>query len=275
METAESVLANSQKDALEFANQHGYTGVKEAVYTAEHPDVIYWTKFFHERFREKKIFENFEAKTTHTDIHKAVAVATQWYRFSSIMPWILCKAATMVTGNVKRHYVIQGAYEELGMRDVNEIHPERFREAAVDAGVDDSLFEKHQGFTPVNTCLDKLVAALTDSRNDAEVMGLLLGLECPAEENVETLLLGLVQTPEIKEQLLKSIFFRIHKAIECEHIRLTISNFLRFNRDDSSRKDFIHGFDQGIQFWVEYWDGVEKLTQILRGSQKMEEMECR
>ncbi|BCA96951.1 hypothetical protein TUM19329_33120 [Legionella antarctica] len=267
MQSAVSKIVNdSKKDELKFANQYGYTGVKEALYTSDHPEVVFWTGFFQNRFKERKIFEQFEEQTSGNDIHKAVAIATQWYRFSSIMPWILCKAATVVSNNIKRHYVIQGAYEELGMRDVNEIHPERFREAAIDAGVDESLFEKHQGFSRVNDSLDKLVKSLTTSKTDAEVMGILLGLECPAEENVETLFLGLALTPEIKAQLLKSIFFRIHRAIECEHIRLAVSNFLRFNSDEVSKKDFIKGFDQGIQFWVEFWSGLAQLTLKLRAS---------
>lgn len=247
-----------------FAAECGYTGVQESLYTAEHPEVVLWTNFFQNRFRSLQIFERFMESTGASDIHKAKAVGTQWYRFSSFMPWFLCRAASMVSDNIKRHYVIQTAFEELGMRDVNEIHPEMFKQATECAQLTYQDFEALKSYDLVTKVLDWLANALLHSTSDAHVMGMLLGLEGPAEENIDTLFGSLAYTGEIEEELMKTKFFRLHRAIECEHVRLTISNFLRFNTDEESKNAFITGFDDGIQFWENYWNSVSQLTESLR-----------
>lgn len=247
-----------------YAAEHGYTGVQESIYVADHPDVIYWTVFFQERFKSLNIFEDYQYDSIESDFYKAKAVGTQWYRFSSFMPWFLCRAASMVDTNIKRHYVIQTAFEELGMRNADEIHPEMFKDATRMAGLVEADYESMKSYPAVTIQLEWLANALIDATSDDEVMGLLLGLECPAEENIDTLFNSLGINAKIKSKLEKTKFFKLHRAIETEHVRLTISNFLRFSIDEEARNNFTKGYDLGITFWLNYWKAVSALTIMLR-----------
>ncbi len=65
---------------------------------------------------------------------------------------------------------------------------------------------------------------------------------------------------DVKSKLAKTKFFVLHRQIELEHVRLTISNFLRFCETESLRNQFVIGFESGLKFWKHYWSGVAELV---------------
>lgn len=245
----------------------GYNGTLEKIFTANHPEVNRWTAFFHSRVEKERIFQDFESKQPRS-MERARVVGVQWRRFSDFMPWFLCQAATLVSSNEKRHYVIQTAFEELGMRDVDEIHPHLFWNAAQVAGVTDMDLERLSSAFSIGATLYFLEHELMASRSDAKVLGMLLGLEIPAIENIETTFTSLAHSENLVSSLAKTKFFSIHRQVEIEHVRLTISNFLRFCITDETRQQFVQGFDAGIEFWKQFWSSVSHLIdrEKLRGA---------
>lgn len=248
-------------EEINFANNAGYTGVKEILFTHDNPDIIQWTNFFYQRCDIDTIFGKFAESIQNVKAPKltSIAVSSQWYRFSSFMPWFLSRAASMVSNNVKRHYVIQTAYEELGMRDVEEIHAEMFKSAAILTGVNDNQINQLMDYEPIADRLGWLANRLLHCGSDAEVMGMLLGLECPANENIDTIFNALAYDEDTKNLAKETKFFKLHRAIETEHVRLTVSNYLRFCPDEIQKNQFINGFDSGIEFWRSFWSEVNLL----------------
>lgn len=235
----------------ELSEQH-YIGIQEQEYTANHRDILHWTEFFHSRVRSRAIFESFE-RAQPKSFSRAKVVGVFWHRFSSFMPWFLCEAAARVSTNEKRHYVIQTAFEELGMRDVREIHPKMFWETAVHVGITESDKVRLAAIETGIEVLNSLRASILMAKDDETVMGLLLGLEIPAQENIETVFASLAHSKEAECELAVTKFFRLHRQIEIEHVRLTVSNFLRFCLTEEERARFIDGFDQGTSFWEKFW----------------------
>jgi len=253
------ILASLDRQVAEskdLPEEQQYLGVKEATYSANHPEVLKWTKFFRYRTLARDIFAAMTGVSPSTE--RARVVSVQWHRFSEFMPAFLCQAAAMVTTNEKRHYVIQTAFEELGMRDVHEIHPDMFWAAAATAGASDADRMRMRGPGPVQSALDDLWRSLVSFRTDPEVLGILLGLEIPAEENIEMIFTSLGYSEPVRAELAKTKFFALHRAIEIEHVRLTVSNFLRFCSTDEQRTQFVRGFDAGLDFWKRYWKSVSE-----------------
>jgi hypothetical protein len=244
------------------AKELGYNTTKEETFTSENPEVIRWREFFEERVNSLGIFEGFERNHPGRSIERARAVGTQWYRFSSFMPWFLCQAAAMVSDNEKRHYIIQTAFEELGMRDVLEIHPELFWDAAITA---ESTIEDRKRLScenGVSHALSKLKESLLSFKSDDEILGVLLGLEIPAKENIETIFSSLAHTNELTHKLTDNKFFKLHRQIESEHVRLTVANFLRFCQTEEKKNSFIKGFDVGTHFWNQFWNSVGAIIDL-------------
>ncbi len=233
----------------------GYSGTIESIFTVNHPDVINWTNYFHQKMNEREIFENF-ASNLPKDITTASIIATGWHAFSIFMPQFLCQAAAMVSNNLARHYVVQGAFEELGMRDSTQIHPDLFWAAIMSAEItrNDTVASKQ---SLISAALNDLKGKLLSYESDMQIFGVLLGLEIPAVENIETLFTSIAYDDNAKMMLGKSMFFILHREIEGEHIRLAVSNFLRFQQSKQDTDDFVLGFMAGIQFWSDFWGGMK------------------
>lgn len=233
----------------------GYDAVVEKTFTSDHAELVQWTEFFGERLNQKGIFRYFLGPDFQPSFAAAMVVGPQWLRFSACMPRVLCQAAAQVDTNECRHYVIQTAFEELGMRREDEIHCNLFRDCVRMAGVVETESAR------IDPLLDGLYATLKRSRSQSFVLGLLLGLEMPAAENIETVFRSLAHNAHIAKQMDETLFFRLHRLIEPEHVRLTISNFLRFCQNDGQKRQFTRGFDAGIAFWSEFWKQAEEQIQ--------------
>lgn len=236
-----------------------YKGIKETIYFASNPEVIRWTGFFSNRCREKGIFQTFSDRNSKKSKALAEIVGISWHEFSEFMPWLLCQAAAKVSTNEKRHYVIQSAFEELGMRSADEIHPNMFWELVQSIGVSNEKRFALRSSRKIRTTLEFLKDKLFAYSTDCEILGLLLGLEIPATENIECVFSSLAHTKNIEIYLGKHKFFTLHRTIETEHVRLTVSNFLRFCSDESSKRRFLTGFDDGVSFWEQFWGSVDLL----------------
>lgn len=230
----------------------GYNAVNDHIYTMESEVIKEWTRFFTDRAYQVLDFSKFHKEVPRSNA-KAVAVSTQWYQFSAFMPYFLCQAAAFMSTNEKRHYVIQTAFEELGMRDVDEIHPEMFKQCCVEAGIPGEMFQKLSAHEPVQALLLRLNDLMLASQDDDYIMGMLLGLELPAEDNISSIFHSCAFDSTAEAKLRTHKFFKLHMALECEHVRLTVSNFLRFSLATEAKNQFIAGFDEGIRFWVDYW----------------------
>ena len=238
----------------------GYDYVQEKTYTADHPEVVASANSFLKRFREKQIFETFDASHSTPSLTKARVVGTQWHRFSDLMPYILCAASAKVSNNRLRHYTIQTAYEELGARNADEIHHEMFWETAVMAGAKNTDRDALSDEPEISHALSFIEKSLMESKSDEEILGLLLGLEICAQENIETVFSSLAHTKELEEKLAETKFFKLHRQLEMEHIRLDVSIFLRFCQNSKEKTQlFTKGFDAGVDFWEQFWSGIAKI----------------
>ena len=241
----------------EQISEMGLDCVQERVYTESHPDVILWTNYFLNRFRKHRIFEGFNICHPETSLDKARVVGVHWHSFSELMPAILCCAATMVSNNRLRHYVIQTAYEELGARDSVEIHHEMFWATTMLAGVSDWDKARLEISDQLEAALNTLRHAINNCDSDEEILGLLLGLEICAQENIESIFTSLAHNETVAAKLDESKFFKLHRELEMEHIRLDVSIFLRFCHESDHKKSlFIQGFDVGVKFWEAFWVAV-------------------
>lgn len=245
-----------------YMSESGYQGIHEGQFSATHPEIQEWTRRFMDAAYMQLNFEAFHAATPRSKA-KAIAVSTQWYQFSSFMPWFLCQAAANVSNNEKRHYVIQTAFEELGMRDVTEIHPEMFRQTCAAVGISPANFDALGAYQPIQGLLQRLTGNVLATRDDDFIMGMLLGLELPAEDNISSVFWSAAHDDGAEASLRDSKFFKLHMALETEHVRLTVSNFLRFCDTDAKKLRFQDGFAVGIDFWRDFWNTLGDLTKHL------------
>jgi hypothetical protein len=241
----------------------GYDTVKDTEFPLDSPIVAAWHRCFSDR-TPQLIFKTFLSQTRTFQEGRRIACGVLWYEFSKFSVWYLCQSAAKSSDAVKRHYIIQYAFEELGMRDVDEIHSELLKKCAISSGIKETAFEELKDWKPLHNELTNLREILLHYSMDAEVLGLNLGMEFPARENISTVQICLSPDPISAKIILQSRFFQIHNVIEAEHIRLGIANFLRFCPREDDKIGFLTGFDDGIRFWVGFWTVVSQLAQQLR-----------
>lgn len=250
-------MANSVSKEL---SNLGYDTVVEETFTLDSHAVLTWEKAFSERTPLTEVFDSYLADTDHAILARQTVVGLLWYEFSKFSVWYLCQSAALLKDNLKRHFIIQYAFEELGMRDHRGIHCDLFKSAAIQSGVDEGQYQKLGRHPELSSILESFRQTLLNYKDDAEILGLNLGMEFPAKENIDAVQRSLSADSDIGELVAKSQFFRIHNVIETEHIRLGIANFLRFCGNEDQKERFIRGFDYGIGFWREFWGLARRLS---------------
>ena len=233
--------------------------VFEEVYDANSPRVVEETKTFTERAKIPNIFaETWDRLKTKSSLNMEV-IGTFWHHFSSLAPQVMCIAAAKVSNNLMRHYVVQVIFEELGSRNHRMIHPDIFLDTLGKLEVSDLrrgvLVNKYLTFLS----FDYLIKVMNDANSDSKLLGILLGLEIDANENISTVYDALSYSDEAEEIVRKSPFFVMHKVVEDEHIRLDVSNYLRFCPTEKDKEEFREGFDQAVLFWKMYWEGITRI----------------
>ncbi len=233
--------------------------VYETIYKEDSPEVVNWTAYFTERANISSIFFEIEKRIAVKNMALAEIVGTFWHHFSSLAPQVMSMAAAKVDSNLMRHYIVQIIYEELGTRNHRLIHPDLFLDAIESVGVTDKkrsdLISNHfnkLGFSYLNQIM-------SEAKSNSEILGILLGLEIDANENIQTILDSLAYDAKAEEVLISTPFFKIHRIAEDEHIRIDVANFLRFCQTEQEKEEFTDGFDKAVHFWNIYW---KCMTQI-------------
>ncbi len=231
--------------------------IPEAVYDYNHPHVVHYTQYFIDRASSENVFEKIDAalKVNNNEI-TAQKMADAWYEFSKYVPIFITKAVTLTNDPEQQHHLIQIAYDELGGRDKNLVHSKLFIEALEAANIPLSA---NTAILSIQKVLSSLTKTLEKTKTQSGIIGLLLSFEIIAETNIETLFQGLGYTPDRQEILSDSLFFKIHRADEIEHIRHSVANFLRFSTSNEQIEEAEEFFDAGIVFWKSFWNEMTNL----------------
>lgn len=182
-----------------------------------------------------------------TDIRITKNVAINWYNFSKFMPFFLITMSEKILSEDKKKHFRHIAFEELG-EGSNKTHAELFRDSCTAIKikcVSDNKPNSLEGLTKyINTPLV----------SESNMLGLGLGLEIIANENINFLFDNLILTDQNKKKILEdTLFFKIHRENEDEHIRKNFSNFSRFCNTQEEIVDFHEGFHFGLNFWKGFW----------------------
>lgn len=224
-----------------------------ADYALDNPVVVGWTEFFSKITNDVEIFKQINEAQERSRSY-ATAVGDYWTQFSKFVPNFLIRSASMLSENKKRVHFVRIAYEELGEGKPNEIHSDLFEDVLTRVGISELSLKEfdHQYFVPRS--LEFLDASLSNAGSDSEIIGLGLGLEAPAYENIETIFSALQWSNQYYNIVEESLFFRIHRVVEAEHIRLNIENFLKFCQTEEDKTNFLRGFFNSLEFWKMFWN---------------------
>lgn len=220
--------------------------------------VAHYTDFFLELADPDSIFQPFEAKIPEKSRETAKVIGSLWYHLSEAITDILCTALAKLENPYIRHFVIQTAYEELGENSEDMIHTTLLRQTLKVAGVEESDILKWSGEASVKETIDTLHQNLESCKSDAEISGLLLGLEIIAYENIQNVIDSLTYSDAVGKEVMATDWVRLHNTMEEEHIRRAVSVYVRFTPDFTSQRKFVHRFCQAIEFWQQYWGAIAK-----------------
>ncbi|MNS85714.1 hypothetical protein D3C72_1195880 [compost metagenome] len=123
-------------------------------------------------------------------------------------------------------------------------------------------YKKDYEIVNIKNILEGLKNTLLNTKSQYGIVGLLLSFEIIAEENIETLFKGLCFDDNCIALLSDTPFFEIHRADETEHIRHSVANFLRFCQTDESKKEFMISFEDGLNFWRNFWNYIAENLSI-------------
>ena len=171
-----------------------------------------------------------------------LAMANMWFSFSSYMPFFLIQLSTKANSIQTVSKLISIANEELGDGDYILAHAYLFKQACLNENI-----QINQQFTSLKS-LNILKDIIAKELNDSYILGIHLGLEIIANENITSLVNILGNTLSLQS----SEFFRIHFVNEDDHIKKCVDNF-NLCKSLESQNDFLSGFKQGLFFWDEFW----------------------
>ena len=230
----------------------------EETYDKNNAEVIYWTDFFLNESKKKNVFINIqEVLSTKNNFTTAQVFAGVWHEFTRFVPGFLTRAVIIANEPEWQHYFIQIAYDELGGRDIENIHSRLFEKIIDQEKITFHLDKNRYQITHV---LDEITGDLNNSTTLYEIGGLLLSFEIVAEQNIEMLFTGLCYKEDLKNSLSESKFFKIHRTNESEHIRHSIADYIRLCKEDHEKRQFCLSFDKGLQFWQRFWDQMARLA---------------
>lgn len=226
-------------------------------YSQSNSIVQEWTGFFRNLTAEQRIFELI-SETSSSNEDRALVVGSYWSEFSRIVPNLLIQAAAKLKDINKQLYFVRIAHEELGGGNLDEVHADLFNTSLRLAGVSDQQRDFFVHAKVKRQSLDIIERAIVSAKSDSEIIGIGLGLEAPAFENIEILFSSLLPACKGNASLEQQPFFKIHRVVETEHIRLNIENFLRYCHSATERQEFLNGFYSALQFWKIFWDDAAK-----------------
>ncbi len=203
---------------------------------------------FSSLYKVEDVFsENLELCVENIKEHANV-VFGMWFRFSEVMPKVLSKIASKYDCNEERACAIQIAHEELGEGQLNHIHCNAFKRVGEKIGLRINQQDNCESLNKLSNFVDR-------SSGDKELLGLGLGLEIIANENISTIFNYLSYDDLSKDILERSYFFKTHFVNEDGHIAENINNY-RFCETEEDKVLFLKGFFNGLDFWQEFWSEV-------------------
>lgn len=233
--------------------------VFDEIYDKDSDEVIEWTAFFSKRANIPEIFKDIENRIAHKKYIHAEVVGTFWHHFSALAPKVMSIASARVENNLMRHYIVQVIFEELGTRNHRFIHPDLFLDVIDKLGITQERRKELVSKYLTKLGFSNLCSLMWEAKNSSEILGILLGLEIDANENIQTIFNSLSYNTEAENYLELTPFFKIHRIAEDEHIRLDVANFLRFCKTEEDKDDFILGFDKAVFFWKNYWKAIVEI----------------
>jgi len=252
---------NIQEDFTQTATLPGRRYLThEDIYRADHPAVVHLTDSFSKVAKDHKLFANISASIKNRRSQAmAETMAGIWFDFTRKVPKFIAYAVSKTNDPERQHSLIQIAHDELGGHDKSQIHSKLFVDAVDAIGIRLTPESSCRGFRSVLVRLD---AALADASRDAGIIGLLLALEIPAQENIEMLFECLSFDEASRKSLSASRFFQIHRQDESEHIRHSVANYLRYCQTEEDRAAFHHSFESGLRFWERFWGHTARLINV-------------
>lgn len=185
--------------------------------------------------------------------NRSLLVAQRWYAFSKFVPRILIASAHIAESEEQRSRLISIANDELGNGETDETHAKLFLRALFESGIELKGFSEDSSSSNLNEVFDSLLDDLGDS-SIAYGLGMLCGLEIPAEEIVELLVDSLGHNEATRHSLSNSHFFVLHRQIEKAHKLHFAEHYILFCKGDNTKqRDFALGVERVLKFWKEYW----------------------
>ncbi len=197
---------------------------------------------FQERFSIGEIFPDFS--TLKKSINLPFVIGSHWYAFSKFMPEFLLEMSHKTSCMFTKTKLISICNEELGDGDIKSNHAELFYKA-----LKENEISLNREAYPDS--LNFLREQITSEKSKFFLLGLHLGLEIIANENIEALADGLGKKRELQE----SLFFKIHMVNEDIHIQKCLDNF-KLAKSSVEKELFLQGFDTGLKFWSLFWQGL-------------------
>lgn len=236
--------------------------VFETTYDMNSAEVIQWTKYFKKRANIPEIFQETGKRISSKKFLHAEIIGTFWHHFSALAPQVMSIASAKVDNNLMRHYIVQIIFEELGTRNYRLIHSDLFLDAIESIGVTTERRKELVNKYLAKLGLNDLTSIMNEAKSNSEILGILLGLEIDANENIQTIFDSLAYNEEIAQEVKDTPFFTIHRIAEDEHIRLDVANFLRFCKTDQEKECFTYGFDKAVLFWKKYWGEMASIIDM-------------
>ena len=206
--------------------------------------------FFRGRARIEEIFNYPELTATPG---AKVIVGKMWYQFSSFMPFFLELACQKITSEEKKEHIRKIAFEEMGEGYYKKRHSKIFLDAVSISRRNSRSWKKAimQQETSVERLLLSLEKLVREAKNQEYVLGVCLGIEIPANENIEALFQA-VKYDIDEEKLEDTEFFKIHRENEDEHIEKNLKSFKTI-LNVKQLNSFMDGFDSAVTFWRDFW----------------------
>lgn len=215
-----------------------------------------YIQFFTDLAQPSELFGSFRDTVPEKTPERAKIIGSLWYHLSEAIVDVLCIALAKIEHPRIRHFVIQTAYEELGESREDKIHTDLLRETLHVAGVDDNDILAWSGHEQVQDAITSLQNDLQACASDAEICGMLLGMELIAYENIANVVDYLGYSKEISRKIADTEWVRLHNTLEEAHIQRSVGIFVRYVTDHVARRKFVQTFTRTMRFWECFWRSI-------------------
>ena len=194
--------------------------VYEIVYDKDSKEVTEWTEYFTKRAKIPQIFSEISKRLATRKYLHAEIVGTFWHHFSALAPQVMSLAAAKVDNNLMRHYIVQIIFEELGKRNHRFIHPDLFLDTIESIGITTERRKEIVSCHLSKIGLDELSQIMMEAKSNSEILGILLGLEIDANENIQTIFSALAFDDDALSKIKDTPFF-LTTLITCSALQST------------------------------------------------------